>query len=53
MLKAIIPPYLLQDAHLAHVTWDGPRVPVQEVQDKKVRDIRRRDVVTVRKTRPR
>ncbi|OGW60584.1 MAG: hypothetical protein A2V83_11360 [Nitrospirae bacterium RBG_16_64_22] len=49
MLKAILPPYLLQDTHLAHVTWDGLlESQCKRVQDKKVRDIMTRDVVTVK-----
>lgn len=49
MLKAILPPYLLQDTHLAHVTWDGLlESQCKRVQDKKVRDIMTKDVVTVK-----
>lgn len=49
MLKAILPPYLLQDTHLAHVTWDGLlESQGKRVQDKKVRDIMTKEVVTVK-----
>lgn len=53
ILKAVIPPYLAQDPHLAHLAWNGLlEKQVQKIRDKCVRDIMTREVVTVEEDSP-
>ncbi len=48
ILKAVIPPYLAQDPHLAHLAWNGLlEKQVDKIRDKTVSDFMTKDVVTV------
>ena len=48
MLKAILPPYLLQDPHLAHITWDGLlESQCEKALNRTVREIMTQRVITI------
>jgi CBS domain-containing protein len=48
MVKALLPPYLLQDPRLAHMTWDGLlESQCEKAQNRTVREIMTQRVVTV------
>lgn len=48
VLKAILPPYILQDTHLVHMAWDGLlEAQCEKIQNKKVREIMTKQVVTI------
>jgi CBS domain-containing protein len=48
VLKAILPPYILQDPHLAHMAWDGLlEAQCEKIQNKQVREIMTKQVLTI------
>lgn len=48
LLTAILPSYIAQDPHLAHLAWDGLlEMQCKRVQDKPIREIMTKKVVTI------
>lgn len=53
LLKAVIPAYLAQDPHLAHLAWNGLlEKQIQKIRDRSVSDFMTKKVITIKADAP-